>query len=86
MTATTVGYGDISPHTLVGRAAAVLLMIVGVGFIGILTSTIVNFFGRDQETKFDKLYNQMKKLEEQNNRIEAELRALKAKQDHITKP
>ncbi|RRK09782.1 ion transporter [Lactiplantibacillus garii] len=83
VTATTVGYGDLSPHTWVGRAAAILLMIVGVGFIGILTSTIVNFFGRDQETKFDKLYNQMKKLEEQNNRMEAELKSLKKHQDYL---
>lgn len=79
VTATTVGYGDIAPHTLVGRFAAVLLMLVGVGFIGILTSTITSFFGRDEDSKFDKLYREMKTLETQNKRIEAELRALKAR-------
>lgn len=43
-TTTTVGYGDISPKTFVGKLAAVLLMFVGIGLIGMLTSTITNFF------------------------------------------
>ena len=38
VTATTVGYGDISPHTLMGRIAAILLMFNGIGLIGALTS------------------------------------------------
>jgi len=44
VTATTVGYGDISPHTLAGRIIAVILMITGIGMVGSLTSTITSFF------------------------------------------
>lgn len=44
VTATTVGYGDISPATPVGRIIASILMIVGIGFIGMLTGTIATFF------------------------------------------
>ncbi len=39
-TATTVGYGDVSPTTGLGKAAAVLLMFLGIGFIGMLTSSL----------------------------------------------
>jgi len=43
-TATTVGYGDETPHTAFGKIIASVLMIGGVGFIGLLTSTISGFF------------------------------------------
>ena len=44
VTATTVGYGDISPHTVYGRIIAMVLMLVGIGLIGSLTSTLTSFF------------------------------------------
>lgn len=44
VTATTVGYGDISPTTTGGRVIAVILMFVGIGTIGLLTGTIATYF------------------------------------------
>jgi len=44
VTTTTVGYGDISPTTNAGRLIAGVLMMVGIGFIGMLTSTIATYF------------------------------------------
>ena len=44
VTATTVGYGDLSPSTGAGRIIASFLMLVGIGLIGSLTSTITSFF------------------------------------------
>lgn len=44
VTATTVGYGDISPATTQGRIIAAILMVSGIGFIGMLTGTISTFF------------------------------------------
>jgi len=44
VTTTTVGYGDISPHTAIGKLIAVLLMIIGIGFISMLTGTISTYF------------------------------------------
>jgi voltage-gated potassium channel len=44
VTATTVGYGDIAPVTLAGRAVAVVLMIVGIGTLGMITGSIATYF------------------------------------------
>jgi len=53
VTATTVGYGDISPKTSFGRLIAVVLMIMGIGLIGSLTSTITSYFiNNKKETSF----------------------------------
>jgi voltage-gated potassium channel len=44
VTTTTVGYGDIAPASTGGRLVAAFLMIVGIGFLSTLTSTISTYF------------------------------------------
>lgn len=51
VTMTTVGYGDISPETGLGRTLAVLLMLVGIGLIGIVTASIASYFIGNQQAK-----------------------------------
>lgn len=50
VTVTTVGYGDLVPHTLAGRLTAFVLMIIGVGLLGTVAATLAAMF-RMQDTK-----------------------------------
>lgn len=48
VTCTTVGYGDISPSTTIGRIVAIILMVFGIGLIGMLTGAITTYFTSKQ--------------------------------------
>src|SRR5271167_2809361 len=50
VTVTTVGYGDISPHTVLGRILASMLMIVGYGIIAVPTGIVTFEFARASAT------------------------------------
>ena len=76
-TVSTVGYGDISPHTFMGRLAAALLMILGVGFIGMLTSTLTKFFTEEhKKSEFAQIMHALHKLERQNEELSTRISAL----------
>lgn len=79
-TSTTIGYGDISPHTFIGKLAAILLMFVGIGFVGVLTSSITNFFIQDHTSdRMEEVLNKLNKLEKANNELKNELKKLNEK-------
>jgi voltage-gated potassium channel len=44
VTVTTVGYGDIYPHSVAARIVAMLVMLFGIGFLSVLTATIASRF------------------------------------------
>jgi voltage-gated potassium channel len=75
VTATTVGYGDVSPKTTEGRLIAVALMLVGIGFIGVFTATVASFFFDQDKTQS---VNELAQLK-------ASLARVEQKQDELLK-
>lgn len=69
-TVTTIGYGDVIPKTGIGRGAAIILMLLGIGFIGLLTSTITEFFAQEDE---EKMAAQLDRIEQENHELKQEL-------------
>jgi len=49
ITITTVGFGDITPETIGGRIATVIIIISGIGFISYLSSKITYWFLESSE-------------------------------------
>jgi voltage-gated potassium channel len=70
-TVTTVGYGDIQVHSVHGRIVAIIVMIIGIGFLSILTATIASRFVKTE--RGDETEAILGKLAQ----IEAELAALR---------
>ncbi len=79
-TVTTVGYGDIRPYTTLGRIIGIVLMIVGIGFVALLTGAIAQRF----------LQPDVQRIEATEGRIEAseldlvhEIRAIADRLAHL---
>ncbi len=73
VTVSTVGYGDISPQTVTGRIVAIVLMVVGIGFLAVLTATISSHFVKAERQE------EHAGIAEALARIEADLSELKAR-------
>lgn len=71
VTVTTVGYGDTYPHTDAGRVIAVAVMLVGIGFIAILTAAAAERFLRAQRAGQRELEGVERRLDEVLRRLEA---------------
>jgi voltage-gated potassium channel len=71
-TVTTVGYGDIYPRTDSGRIIAMTIMLVGIGFVALLTAFIA-----------DRFVHQQKDTQAKEDQILAELRAIRKRLDEI---
>lgn len=68
VTITTVGYGDITPASPLGRIAGVVVMLVGIGFVAILTAAIAAHFVESQEadltTEIQRLHDRLDRIEQ----------------------
>jgi hypothetical protein len=72
VTVTTVGYGDIYPKTVAGRAVGMTLMLVGIGFLSVLTATIASRFVKQERSE------ETTGITDALARIEADLAAMRA--------
>ncbi len=76
VTITTVGYGDITPLTNLGRIIASSLMIMGIGFIATITAAVSSYFissFSDKEVTINELGEKLDKLEEEIKSLKKEI-------------
>jgi voltage-gated potassium channel len=81
-TVTTVGYGDHVPESVGGRLVAALVMLLGIGFVTVITASITSAFVSqlrvDQAAAVAEealTTEQLRKIDERLARIEASLKA-----------
>jgi voltage-gated potassium channel len=82
-TVTTVGYGDHVPTDAAGRIVAALVMLLGLGFITVITASITSTFveqsrqkqraGRDSVATAEQLQKTEQRIDARLERIEATL-------------
>jgi voltage-gated potassium channel len=73
-TVTTVGYGDLSPETDGGRAIGAAVMLVGIGFVALLTAFVADRFIRQDLGE---------EAERRDEEVLAELRAMRQRLDRL---
>ncbi|HEX4929243.1 MAG TPA: ion channel [Gaiellaceae bacterium] len=79
-TMTTVGYGDFFPESTLGRIVAIALMLVGIGFIAILTGAIAERF---LATEIEEAVEAVEEVEATEGEVLAELREIRSRLDRL---
>ncbi len=79
-TVTTVGYGDHVPANAIGRLVASLVMLLGIGFVTVITASITSaFVTRSREEQLETVPNdpgaQLSEIAARLERIETALNA-----------
>jgi voltage-gated potassium channel Kch len=90
-TATTVGYGDVTPKDVGGRIVAAFVMLEGVAFLAIITAAITsNFVARAQRERgaaeVGAEEKEEERLEARFDDLDARLDRLEAMLGKLTKP
>ena len=86
VTITTVGYGDFSPVTVMGRFVAAGLMLGGVALLGVVTATLASWIvervAKQEEDTQTATRGEIRALAEQITRLQTALDRKTEQQDH----
>lgn len=76
VTVTTVGYGDLYPHTVPGRIIGIVVMLLGIGFLAVLTATVASHFVQvDQKSESSQVLETLQRIESDVAELKAQLAA-----------
>jgi len=77
ITITTVGYGDIYPHTVGGRFATLIIIIGGLAFVSYAAFKITGLFFEQTEDKETVMEKRLESLDKKIDRLQEEMNELK---------
>jgi voltage-gated potassium channel len=80
-TVTTVGYGDLVPASSIGRAVAALVMVLGIGFLTVITAAITSAFIETARRRIEGATTDAVSV--RFDQIDARLQAIEAGLEHI---
>jgi voltage-gated potassium channel len=77
-TVTTVGYGDVTPRTTVGRLIGTVVMVTGIGFLSVVTAAITAAFVESARQRLgtarpEPVADELRAIRERLERIERRL-------------
>jgi voltage-gated potassium channel len=81
-TVTTVGYGDVVPTSTGGRLVATLVVVLGIGFLTVVTAAITSTFVQAARGRMQAGENEQ--LDAKLDRIASRLDAIEARLEQIT--
>lgn len=70
-TVTTVGYGGLEPETDSGRIIASAIMLVGIGFVALVTAFIADRFVASQKETEEQILTELREIRAKLERLEA---------------
>lgn len=74
VTLTSVGYGDITPHSVFGKVISYFIILIGIIFFSTLTAAIASIYvSKITDNSENDLNNKIDELKEENKRLEGKI-------------